>query len=263
MRFGLFVPQGWRMDLAGIDPAEQWRRCRRRTPRRAGPVRVDLGVRPLPHRAGADRGGDARGVDADGGVRRVHLARAARPDVHLHGLPQPGVPGQGGRHHRRHLRRPGRDGHRRPVGTSTNGAPTVTASPARASGSACSTRACRSCRSCGAPAPPPSTGSTTRSTAPSRRPLPLQDGGIPLWIAGGGEKKTLRIAAQHAQYTNFDGTAEGFAHKSEVLAAHCQDLGTRLRRRSPARPTTTSSSARPRPTSATGWRGSTTTTTRC
>ena len=40
------------------------------------------------------------------------------------------------------------------------------------------------------------------------RPLPLQDGGIPLWIAGGGEKKTLRIAAQYAQYTNFDGSPD-------------------------------------------------------
>ena len=58
------------------------------------------------------------------------------------------------------------------------------------------------------------------------RPLPLQEGGIPLWIAGGGEKKTLRIAAQHAQYTNFDGAPEGFAHKSEILAGHCRDLGT-------------------------------------
>ena len=57
------------------------------------------------------------------------------------------------------------------------------------------------------------------------RPLPLQEGGIPLWIAGGGEKKTLRIAAQHAQYTNFDGTLEGFTHKSQVLAGHCADLG--------------------------------------
>ena len=38
------------------------------------------------------------------------------------------------------------------------------------------------------------------------QPLPLQDGGVPLWIAGGGEKKTLRIAAQYAQYTNFDGS---------------------------------------------------------
>jgi F420-dependent oxidoreductase-like protein len=58
------------------------------------------------------------------------------------------------------------------------------------------------------------------------RPLPLQDGGIPLWIAGGGEKKTLRIAAQYAQYTNFDATPETFRHKSEVLAAHCREVGT-------------------------------------
>ncbi|RYV52167.1 LLM class F420-dependent oxidoreductase [Pengzhenrongella frigida] len=56
-------------------------------------------------------------------------------------------------------------------------------------------------------------------------PQPLQDGGIPLWIAGGGEKKTLRIAAEHASYTNFDGSLEGFAHKSEVLKGHCRDLG--------------------------------------
>ena len=74
------------------------------------------------------------------------------------------------------------------------------------------------------------TASTTRSTARSCRPLPLQDGGIPLWIAGGGEKKTLRIAAQYAQYTNFDATPETFRHKSEVLAQHCRDVGTRLRR---------------------------------
>lgn len=57
------------------------------------------------------------------------------------------------------------------------------------------------------------------------RPLPLQPGGIPLWIAGGGEKVTLRIAAQYAQYTNFDGSPEGFEHKSRILADHCRDLG--------------------------------------
>jgi F420-dependent oxidoreductase-like protein len=57
------------------------------------------------------------------------------------------------------------------------------------------------------------------------RPLPLQPGGIPFWIAGGGEKVTLRIAAQYAQYTNFDGTPETFRHKSEVLAGHCRRLG--------------------------------------
>jgi alkanesulfonate monooxygenase SsuD/methylene tetrahydromethanopterin reductase-like flavin-dependent oxidoreductase (luciferase family) len=57
------------------------------------------------------------------------------------------------------------------------------------------------------------------------RPLPLQAGGIPLWIAGGGERKTLRIAAQYAQYTNFDATPETFKHKSAILAEHCAAIG--------------------------------------
>jgi len=57
-------------------------------------------------------------------------------------------------------------------------------------------------------------------------PRPLQEGGIPLWIAGGGEKVTLRIAARYARYTNFDGTPEGFTRKSELLAEHCRDVGT-------------------------------------
>jgi F420-dependent oxidoreductase-like protein len=57
------------------------------------------------------------------------------------------------------------------------------------------------------------------------QPRPLQEGGIPLWIAGGGEKKTLRIAARYAQYTNFDGTPETFAQKSAILAAHAREVG--------------------------------------
>jgi alkanesulfonate monooxygenase SsuD/methylene tetrahydromethanopterin reductase-like flavin-dependent oxidoreductase (luciferase family) len=58
------------------------------------------------------------------------------------------------------------------------------------------------------------------------RPLPVQEGGIPLWVAGGGEKVTLRIAAQHARYTNFNGGAEEFARKSELLRGHCAKHGT-------------------------------------
>ncbi|MQY30672.1 LLM class F420-dependent oxidoreductase [Nocardia aurantia] len=58
------------------------------------------------------------------------------------------------------------------------------------------------------------------------RPLPLQEGGIPIWIAGGGEQKTLRIAAKYAQYTNFAGATDVFAHKSEVLRKHCAEVGT-------------------------------------
>ncbi|QJY49070.1 LLM class F420-dependent oxidoreductase [Pseudonocardia broussonetiae] len=57
-------------------------------------------------------------------------------------------------------------------------------------------------------------------------PRPLQEGGIPLWIAGGGEKVTLKIAAKYARYTNFDGTLEGFTRKSELLKGHCETVGT-------------------------------------
>lgn len=57
------------------------------------------------------------------------------------------------------------------------------------------------------------------------QPLPLQQGGVPLWVAGGGEKVTLKIAAKYAAYTNFLGTLEDFVHKSDVLRAHCDRLG--------------------------------------
>ena len=56
-------------------------------------------------------------------------------------------------------------------------------------------------------------------------PQPITPGGMPLWIAGGGEKKTLRTAAKYATHTNFDGSLEGFAHKSAVLAEHCREVG--------------------------------------
>jgi alkanesulfonate monooxygenase SsuD/methylene tetrahydromethanopterin reductase-like flavin-dependent oxidoreductase (luciferase family) len=58
------------------------------------------------------------------------------------------------------------------------------------------------------------------------RPLPLQKGGIPFWIAGGGEKVTLKIAAQYAQYTNFAGNPTEFDAKSAILKQHCADVGT-------------------------------------
>jgi F420-dependent oxidoreductase-like protein len=58
------------------------------------------------------------------------------------------------------------------------------------------------------------------------QPKPVQKPHIPLWIAGGGERVTLRIAAQYAQYTNFAGDLETFTRKSEILKAHCADVGT-------------------------------------
>jgi F420-dependent oxidoreductase-like protein len=48
----------------------------------------------------------------------------------------------------------------------------------------------------------------------------------PICIGGGGEKRTLRTAAKYADHWNFTGgTPEQFAHKRDVLHAHCQDVG--------------------------------------
>lgn len=55
-------------------------------------------------------------------------------------------------------------------------------------------------------------------------PKPLQTL-PPVWIGGGGEQVTLRIAARHADATNWQVGLDAFRHKSEVLARHCDEVG--------------------------------------
>ncbi|MDJ0496425.1 MAG: LLM class F420-dependent oxidoreductase [Acidimicrobiia bacterium] len=57
------------------------------------------------------------------------------------------------------------------------------------------------------------------------QPKPVQQPHIPFWVAGGGEKLTLSVAARYASYTNFAMTPEEFVHKSNVLRGHCEDVG--------------------------------------
>jgi F420-dependent oxidoreductase-like protein len=55
-------------------------------------------------------------------------------------------------------------------------------------------------------------------------PKPVQNP-LPLLVGGGGEKVTMRIAAQYADEWNVWGTPETLIRKMAVLDQHCRDLG--------------------------------------
>jgi alkanesulfonate monooxygenase SsuD/methylene tetrahydromethanopterin reductase-like flavin-dependent oxidoreductase (luciferase family) len=57
-----------------------------------------------------------------------------------------------------------------------------------------------------------------------QEPRPLQPH-LPIMIGGGGERKTLRIVAEYADIWNVFGMPDTVAHKAEVLAAHCAEVG--------------------------------------
>jgi alkanesulfonate monooxygenase SsuD/methylene tetrahydromethanopterin reductase-like flavin-dependent oxidoreductase (luciferase family) len=59
---------------------------------------------------------------------------------------------------------------------------------------------------------------TLNSPQPLTRPHP------PILVAGGGEKKTLRLVAKYAHACNVGATPE-LEHKLAVLRQHCEDVG--------------------------------------
>ncbi|MGQ0823615.1 MAG: TIGR03560 family F420-dependent LLM class oxidoreductase [Actinomycetota bacterium] len=56
-------------------------------------------------------------------------------------------------------------------------------------------------------------------------PRPVQAGGPPIMIGGSGERRTLRLVAQYADMCNVSGSATTLAHKLNVLARHCDEVG--------------------------------------
>jgi F420-dependent oxidoreductase-like protein len=56
-------------------------------------------------------------------------------------------------------------------------------------------------------------------------PKPVQQPRPPIWIGGAGEQLTLRVVAEHADYSNFGGDSAMWAHKRDVLRAHCEAVG--------------------------------------
>ncbi|MEP6650037.1 MAG: LLM class F420-dependent oxidoreductase [Lapillicoccus sp.] len=234
MRFGIFVPQGWRMDLVGIDPAQQWDTMLRLA-RRADDnpdwesiwVFDHFHTVPEPSQEATH---EAWSLMAAFGATttRVRLGQmctcmsyrnpaylakvAATIDVISGGRVEMGI---GGGWYEQEWRAYGygfpsagerlgrlRDGVEIFRQMWTKGVATHSGKYYTVDGAI------------GQPRPLQGTS------------VPGSDAnGIPMWIAGGGEKVTLRIAAEYADYTNFDGTLETFAAKSAILEEHCLDVG--------------------------------------
>jgi F420-dependent oxidoreductase-like protein len=226
MRFGIFVPQGWRLDLSGIEPADQWPTMLRLARRaEAGPwesvwVFDHFHTVPVPTDEATHEAWTLMAAFAAATSRirlgqmctcmsyrnPVYLAKvAATVDAVSGGRLEMGI-GAGWYQHEWRAYGYGFPGAgdriaRLDEGVQimrqawTQGTATLDGEHYQVDGAIC-------------------------------RPLPLQEGGIPLWVAGGGEQKTLRVAAKYAQYTNFEPSLDGFKHKSAVLAQHCREVGT-------------------------------------
>ncbi|MGW4844755.1 LLM class F420-dependent oxidoreductase [Nocardia brasiliensis] len=227
MRFGIFIPQGWRLDLVGIDPADQWRVMRDLAQRAdAADIWESLWVYdhfhtvPVPTEEATHEAWTLMSAFA-ASTSRVRLGQmctamsyrnpaylakvAATVDLISGGRAEMGIGGGWYEHEWRAY------GYGFPSAGERLGRLDEGVQIFRQA------------------------WTTGKATLDGRyyqvdgaivQPLPLQENGIPLWIAGGGEKKTLRIAAKYAQYTNFSGAPDEFAAKSDILRAHCADVGT-------------------------------------
>ena len=57
------------------------------------------------------------------------------------------------------------------------------------------------------------------------QPKPIQKPYPPLWVCGGGEKVTLKLLAKYGDYGNWDVDVNGFVEKSNILQNHCESVG--------------------------------------
>jgi F420-dependent oxidoreductase-like protein len=227
MRFGLFIPQGWRLDLVGIDPAKQWAVMRDlATYVDDGGIWDSLWVYdhfhtvPMPtdeatheawslmsaYAATTSRIKLGQMCTAMSYRNPAYLAKvAATADIISGGRIQMGI---GGGWYEHEWRAYG------------YGFPSAGVRLARLD------EGVQIMRDAWRDGKVSFDGKHYQLDGAIVQPKPLQDGGIPLWIAGGGEKVTLKIAAKYAQYTNFTSEPEGFAQKSQILADHCREVGT-------------------------------------
>src|SRR5205823_3835953 len=73
---------------------------------------------------------------------------------------------------------------------------------------------------------PSFTGRYYRIEKALNSPRPVQASGPPILVGGGGEQRTLKIAAKHADMTHwFPLGLEVLKHKDQVLLRHCEAIG--------------------------------------
>lgn len=227
MRFGIFVPQGWRFDLVGIDPADHWRTMRaiaqaadagpweslwvydhfHTTPVHSDEATHEAWTLMSAFAASTDRIRLGQMCTCMSYRNPAYLAKvAATVDIVSGGRTEMGI---GGGWYEHEWRAYG------------YGFPSAGDRLRRLD------EGVQIMRQAWATGSATLDGTHYQVDGAIVRPLPLQREGIPLWIAGGGEKVTLKIAAKYAQYTNFgSGKPEEFTAKSEILRAHTQTVGT-------------------------------------
>lgn len=65
-----------------------------------------------------------------------------------------------------------------------------------------------------------------RVEAALNQPRPIQAGGPRILVGGGGEQRTLRLVARHADYAHwFPLGMEVLRHKTELLERYCEEIG--------------------------------------
>ncbi len=175
--------------------------------------------------------------------------RAARADVHVHELPQPGVPGEGRRHLRRRSPADASRWASAPAGTRTSGAPTATGSLPPRERLRMLDEGVQIIRQAWTEGAVSFDGQHYQVDRAIVAPKPLQEGGIPLWIAGGGEKVTAADRGQVRPATRTSTARSTASPASPAARASTAATSAPTSTRSSARRTTTSRSGRPRPRS--------------